>query len=55
MTTLLEAMHQAMRNTGLGWQPSASGDERHFCTDYELCPVCLLCLSCCKGHGHAGD
>ncbi len=29
--------------------------ERHLCTDYELCPVCLLCTGCCQGHGYAGD
>jgi hypothetical protein len=40
MTTLAEAMRWAEANTGLP----------HLCTDYELCPVCLLCTGCCKGH-----
>lgn len=22
-------------------------EDRHLCTDYELCPTCGLCLSCC--------
>jgi hypothetical protein len=50
MTTLAEAMRWAEENTGLS--PFA---REHYCTDYELCPVCLLCLDCCQGHGHAGD
>jgi hypothetical protein len=24
-------------------------DERHFCTDFELCPECGLCADCCTG------
>ena len=22
----------------------------HLCTDYELCPQCLLCIGCCDWH-----
>jgi hypothetical protein len=46
--TLAEAMRQALVNTGLDPDPDG---ERHLCTDYELCPVCWLCLACCLGHG----
>jgi hypothetical protein len=31
-------------------------DERHYCTDYELCPDCWLCAGgCCQGHPPAAQ